>query len=141
VLVSKITSQGQITIPREIREKLKVEAGDFLAFDITADGVKMRRVAPFDRGWHAALAGTLDEWWSPQDREDWRHLLFLRYPEIMRTKFKLEGGTPGAAKGLGKQSPASTAPLRVRNGVPLFVAKPRASKPGLRIVNQLWEDV
>lgn len=74
MLASKITSKGQVTIPVKVREKLKAKAGDFVAFDLTADGVKIRRVAPFDREWHAALGGTLDEWSSPEDQEAWRDL-------------------------------------------------------------------
>ena len=41
---------------------------------------------------------------------------------------------------LARQSLASSAPLKVRNGVPLFVPRSRASKPGLRTVNQLRDD-
>jgi AbrB family looped-hinge helix DNA binding protein len=74
VLASKITSKGQVTIPVKVREMLKAKAGDFLAFDETAGGVMIRRVAPFDREWHAALAGTLEEWSSPEDQEAWRDL-------------------------------------------------------------------
>jgi hypothetical protein len=38
---------------------------------------------------------------------------------------------------LARQSLAAKAPLKVRNGVLLFVPKAAASKPNLRIVNQL----
>jgi hypothetical protein len=38
---------------------------------------------------------------------------------------------------LARQSLAAKAPLKIRNGVPLFVPKPGARKPGLRLVNQL----
>jgi hypothetical protein len=41
---------------------------------------------------------------------------------------------------LARQSLASAAPLKVRNGAPLFVPKTCASKPDLQIVNQLRED-
>ena len=74
MLLSRITSKWQIAIPREVRAKLNVKAGDFLAFQVSADGVTIRRVAPFDRGWHAALAATVDEWSSPEDQEAWRDL-------------------------------------------------------------------
>ena len=41
---------------------------------------------------------------------------------------------------LARQSLAATAPLKVRNGVPLFVPKAHASRPDLRIVNQLRDE-
>jgi len=41
---------------------------------------------------------------------------------------------------LARQSLATRAPLKVRNGVPLFVPKAAASKPNLRIVNKLREE-
>ena len=41
---------------------------------------------------------------------------------------------------LARQSLAARAPLKVRNGVLLFVPKTGVSKPGLRIVNKLREE-
>jgi hypothetical protein len=41
---------------------------------------------------------------------------------------------------LARQSLAARAPLKVRNGVLLFVPKAGASKPDLRIVNKLREE-
>jgi AbrB family looped-hinge helix DNA binding protein len=74
MFASKITSKGQVTIPRQVREKLKTKAGDFIAFDLKGDTVSIRRVAAFDRQWHAALSGTLEEWSSPEDQEAFRDL-------------------------------------------------------------------
>jgi AbrB family looped-hinge helix DNA binding protein len=74
VLVSKITGKGQVTIPRQVREKLMAKAGDFVAFDLTRDGVSIRGAAPLDSNWLPALAGTLAEWTSPEDEEAWREL-------------------------------------------------------------------
>lgn len=41
---AKITSKGQITVPREVRRVLGVEAGDQLLFETDADGVRIRPV-------------------------------------------------------------------------------------------------
>ena len=41
---------------------------------------------------------------------------------------------------LARQSLAVRGPLKVRNGALLFVPKPCASKPNLRIVNQLRDE-
>ncbi len=35
---AKLTSKSQITIPREVREKLRLDRGDRIAFEPTADG-------------------------------------------------------------------------------------------------------
>lgn len=36
---AKVTSKGQVTIPKEVREKLQVDAGDRVQFLIRKDGV------------------------------------------------------------------------------------------------------
>jgi AbrB family looped-hinge helix DNA binding protein len=43
-----ITSKGQITIPKAVREHLRVEAGDRLDFIVTADGEVLVRPARRD---------------------------------------------------------------------------------------------
>ena len=58
----------------------------------------------------------------------------------MPTKLKPDDDHRGPARRLARQALAPSAPLKVRNGVPLFLPKPRASKPGLRIVSQLRDD-
>lgn len=35
---AKLTSKSQITIPREVRERLRLDRGDRIAFEPTADG-------------------------------------------------------------------------------------------------------
>ena len=47
---AKITSKGQITVPREIRRRLGVRAGDKLEFEDNGDGVRVtavRKESPF----------------------------------------------------------------------------------------------
>lgn len=41
---------------------------------------------------------------------------------------------------LARQSLAARAPLKMRNGALLFVPKPAAARPDLRIVNQLRDE-
>ena len=76
MVLSKVTTKGQTTIPKEIREALHVHAGDTLAFEAQGDGtVMVRKVAPFDAAWHAAISQTLsEEWDSPEDQEAFRDL-------------------------------------------------------------------
>lgn len=73
----------------------------------------------------------------------------------MRTTLELDDDLVGAAKNLAREqgvtlgqviselarrSLAATAPLKVRNGATLFVPKAGASKPNLRVVNQLRDE-
>ena len=47
---AKVTSKGQITVPREIRRRLGVRAGDKLEFEDNGDGVRVtavRKESPF----------------------------------------------------------------------------------------------
>ena len=38
-----LTSKGQVTVPREIRERLGLKAGDKLAFNLLSDGTVVMR--------------------------------------------------------------------------------------------------
>ena len=67
--LSKLTSKGQTTIPREVRDKLALKPGDLIAFEIQGDAVQMRKVEPLDVGYLRAVQTTLSEWESPEDAE------------------------------------------------------------------------
>lgn len=72
--LAKLTSKYQATIPREVREALKLVKGDVIAFDVAGDQVRLRRAAPLDVAYAAAVAGTLGEWNSKADERAWRDL-------------------------------------------------------------------
>jgi len=74
MLSSKLSSKGQVTIPREIRKKLGVEKGDLIAYEIRDGVVVMKRVEPFDLAFHESLSDTLDEWHTEEDDEAFRDL-------------------------------------------------------------------
>lgn len=71
---SRVSSKGQITLPKAVREALGVKPGDTLVYDLEDDQVRIRRVEPFDAAFHAALSETLDEWNSDSDEEAFRDL-------------------------------------------------------------------
>jgi AbrB family looped-hinge helix DNA binding protein len=71
---SKLSSKGQITIPREIREKLGLEPGHLVAYLVRDGEVVLKRVEPFDLAFHAAVSKTLDEWNSLEDEEAFNDL-------------------------------------------------------------------
>ena len=73
--VVKITSKGQTTIPREVRDALHVVPGDLITWEISADGTAVvRRAQPLDLDYLRSLEGTLSEWNSAEDEEAYRDL-------------------------------------------------------------------
>lgn len=72
--ISRLSSKGQITIPKEVRDTIGVEPGDMIAYEVENGVVMLKRIAPFDAAFHAALSQTLDEWATPEDEEAFRDL-------------------------------------------------------------------
>ena len=68
-MYSRMSSKGQITVPKPARLALKAAGGDLLSLEIADDAVVLRKVEPFDAAFHRALGLTLDEWTSPEDEE------------------------------------------------------------------------
>jgi len=66
---SRISAKGQVTIPKEIREVLKLKPGDMIAYELQNGTVTLKRVEPFDTVFHEALSATLDEWNTLEDDE------------------------------------------------------------------------
>ena len=74
MLLSKISSKGQVTIPRKVRETIGARPGDLIAYHVKGKVVTLRRIEPFDAAFHAALSQTLDEWTTSEDEEAFRDL-------------------------------------------------------------------
>jgi antitoxin PrlF len=43
---AKVTSKGQVTIPKEVRRALRIRAGDTLVFETDEEGVRIRPLRP-----------------------------------------------------------------------------------------------
>lgn len=71
---SRLSSKGQVTIPVEVRERLRLEPGDTVIYEIEDGRAVLRRAEPFDVAYHAAVSGTLEEWASPEDEQAFRDL-------------------------------------------------------------------
>lgn len=71
---SKLSSKGQITIPREIWHKVGLEPSHLVAYEVKDSVIILKRVEPFDVAFHEALSKTLDEWNSPEDEEAFHDL-------------------------------------------------------------------
>lgn len=67
--MSKISSKGQVTIPKKVREALGLRTGDRVGYEIEDQSVRIVRIEPFDAAFHAAVSETLEEWASPEDEE------------------------------------------------------------------------
>ena len=47
-MATRITASGQITVPRQVREALRLAAGDLIEFQLNASGEVVLRKAPAD---------------------------------------------------------------------------------------------
>jgi AbrB family looped-hinge helix DNA binding protein len=72
--VSKLSSKGRVTIPKQVRERLGVQPGDLISYEMEGDVVTIRRSEPFDVAFHSAASVTLDEWTTKEDEEAFRDL-------------------------------------------------------------------
>lgn len=72
--ISKLTKKYQATVPKVVRKKLKLNAGDIIAFEIENETIKLRKARPFDIEFSTALASTLSEWESQNDEEAYNDL-------------------------------------------------------------------
>jgi len=73
-LTSRISSKGQVTIPKKVRETLGATPGDLIAYEVEGNVVTLKCVAPFDAAYHAALSPTVNEWATAEDDEAFRDL-------------------------------------------------------------------
>ncbi|KAF1086311.1 putative regulator PrlF [Sporotomaculum syntrophicum] len=69
--MAKITSKGQVTIPKLVRDALKIREGDEIVFEVQGDRVNIRRMTAID-----SLAATIGpklrkEFPTPEDFEQY----------------------------------------------------------------------
>jgi antitoxin PrlF len=74
LLVSKVTSKFQTTIPQTIRDAMGISHGDAVVFEMENGRVFIKRLQPLDLEYLNAVSGTLSEWASPEDEEAYRDL-------------------------------------------------------------------
>jgi len=72
--ISKLTKKYQATVPEVVRSKLKLKAGDVIAFEIENETIKIRKAQPIDIEFSSALVPTLSEWESQNDEEAYNDL-------------------------------------------------------------------
>ncbi len=72
--LAKITSRGQTTIPKRIREAINLTEGDVIAFEIEGDHLLVRKLIPGQDDYLKGIGGSLSEWDSLEDEKAWRDL-------------------------------------------------------------------
>jgi bifunctional DNA-binding transcriptional regulator/antitoxin component of YhaV-PrlF toxin-antitoxin module len=73
--VSKVTTKGRTTVPRDVRVALNLSCGGFVAWEVVATGTaSVRRVHSAETEYLLAVEGTLDEWVGDSDEEAYRGL-------------------------------------------------------------------
>ena len=72
--VSKVTSQYQATIPKEIRKKLNLHSGDYVEFDIENDIVIVKKINQIDKAFLKLTEKNLKEWNSEIDDKEFSYL-------------------------------------------------------------------
>ena len=72
--VARITSRGQVTFPKSIREAADLHEGDVIAFVIEGDRLVLRKVVSGRGDYLHGLGEAMPEWLSPKDEEAWRDL-------------------------------------------------------------------
>ena len=69
MLTSRLSSKGQVTLPKKVREAIGVRPGDLIEYSVEDSSVYLAKVEPLDLAFHQSLTETLDEWDSTADEE------------------------------------------------------------------------
>ena len=72
--VGRLSSKGQVPIPKKIREILGLKTGYMISYEVHNGMLTVKRVVPFYAAFHASLSKTLGEWDTPEDDEAFRDL-------------------------------------------------------------------
>lgn len=72
--VSKVTTKYQTSIPKNIRDKLGIKAGDYVEFDIANNNIIFRKINKIDKNFLKLSERSLEEWNSKEDDEQFDYL-------------------------------------------------------------------
>ncbi|MEP6966442.1 MAG: AbrB/MazE/SpoVT family DNA-binding domain-containing protein [Pseudomonadota bacterium] len=72
--LARISSKGQMTIPRRIREAAHLAEGDVVALVVENDRVTLRKLPSGEDAYLIGVQETLAEWNSAEDEDAWRDL-------------------------------------------------------------------
>jgi antitoxin PrlF len=72
--LSKITTKHQTSIPKEVRERLAIHAGDYVTFEIKGKVVTLKKVEKIDKNFLKLMQQNMQEWNSKEDDEQFAYL-------------------------------------------------------------------
>lgn len=67
--LATLTSKGQVTVPKMVRDALGLRQGDTLQWDLEDGSVRVKVLKPVDRLFLEGVEANLQEWNSPEDEE------------------------------------------------------------------------
>ena len=67
--LSKVTSKGQATIPKKVRQALGLRQGDLVRFDVKGSRAVLSKVTVAEDGYLKGVEAGLSEWSSPADED------------------------------------------------------------------------
>lgn len=75
LVLGKLTSKAQTTIPKDVRKALGLKAGDAIAYEIKEGQVTLRKADAYREGYYDMLNRMFEDWGSPEDAEAYDGLL------------------------------------------------------------------
>lgn len=72
--LQKVTSKYQTSLPKEVREKLAIHAGDYVTFEIKNNVVTLKKVENVDKSFLKLTEQSLKEWSSKEDEKNFAYL-------------------------------------------------------------------
>jgi antitoxin PrlF len=64
---SRLTAKSQTTIPKHVRDRLRLKPGDVVKYEIEGDRVILSKATAVDVAYLSQLEKTLGEWDTPED--------------------------------------------------------------------------
>jgi len=74
MLTSRISAKGQLTIPSEVRRRLRLRPGDTIAYAVSGETATIRKIDPLDAGFLRLANDSFADWSAPEADEAFRDL-------------------------------------------------------------------
>ena len=72
--LARITSKGQMTVSKRVRDAAKLACGDAVVFVVVDDRVAIRKVQTEADAYLRSVQGTMTEWNSAENEDAWKDL-------------------------------------------------------------------